>query len=131
MPDNFFNLNNVNLLDENLFWSSQDLGNGEELEEDNSKSLLAVEQMANEENSIQTKENDDDDQTYSDIFASLSDDANVDELSPWKFEMSNPFDYTATYVVVKSNIWPGAFTVAREKYAFRINFLLDFGNYLV
>jgi len=51
-----------------------------------------------------------------DIFGNLSNDAYMGEMPPWKFELTNWFDHTNTYVTIKSNLWPGAYTVAREKY---------------
>lgn len=37
-------------------------------------------------------------------------------MTPWKCEMTNPFDHETSYVTIKSHIWPGAFAVTREKY---------------
>lgn len=79
---------------------------------------MGAEQIANENYST-TDENIESDK-YADIFVKLSEDAYVGEIPPWKFELSNPFDSRATYVIVKSNVWPGAFVVAREKCALKI-----------
>lgn len=38
-------------------------------------------------------------------------------IAPWKIETTNPFDRKASFISVKSNIWPGAFAVTRDKYA--------------
>ncbi|KAF0764875.1 radial spoke head protein 6 A-like [Aphis craccivora] len=51
---------------------------------------------------------------YLDIFGDLSHDAYADEMPPWKFELTNRFDHTITYATVRSNLWPGAYAVARE-----------------
>lgn len=69
---------------------------------------------------------DDDSKTGPDIFGVLSDDADVGDVSPWKFEMTNPFDHKATYVTIRSNLWPGAYAVTREKYVIPI-FLHNIG----
>lgn len=60
---------------------------------------------------------------YLDIFEDLSHDAYADEIPPWKFELTNQFDHTITYATVRSNLWPGAYAVAREKYL-HITFLI-------
>lgn len=64
---------------------------------------------------------DDYDDGDSDLFSNLSDDVYMGVV-PWKIETTNPFDHKASLVVVKSNIWPGAFAVTRDKYAFIILF---------
>lgn len=53
--------------------------------------------------------------THKELFVNLSEDAYVDEVPPWKFEVTNPFDHRTAYVTVKSNLWPGAFAVTRQK----------------
>lgn len=53
-----------------------------------------------------------------DILATLVGDArtNDEPTSSWKFEITNPFDHRITYISAKSNRWPGALAVARDKY---------------
>lgn len=52
---------------------------------------------------------------HPDPLVALSDDANLGKVPPWKFEMTNNFDNMASYASVKSNLWPGAFAVARDR----------------
>ncbi|XP_025208612.1 radial spoke head protein 4 homolog A-like [Melanaphis sacchari] len=59
-------------------------------------------------------ENEKGDGNHLDIFGNLSNDAYVGEMPPWKFELTNRFDHTITYVTIRSNLWPGAHAVARE-----------------
>jgi len=51
-----------------------------------------------------------------DIFENISNDAYAGEMPAWKFELTNPFDHTVAYATIRSNLWPGAHAVAREKY---------------
>ncbi|XP_050529087.1 radial spoke head protein 4 homolog A-like [Daktulosphaira vitifoliae] len=49
-----------------------------------------------------------------DVFFNLTDDDYVGNLPPWNIELTNKFDHSASFVVVKSNIWPGAVAITRD-----------------
>lgn len=71
--------------------------------------------VAEEQSEDRPEESTDPAVEYPDLFVALSDDAYADDVSPWKFETTNPFDGSAAHTSVRSNLWPGAFAVARER----------------